>query len=252
MPTYTTSDLAGRVGGLVEGDPGRVIEDVAPLESAGPLDLSFFAREALRDRVEASRAGAILVAFDAALESSSAVIVRVADPQEAFADLLPLFRPLERAASGVHHSAVIGRGGKGIDEISHELNHAVRKNDSCAQVQVNVAEVRQPELDAQLVAENVATQLERRVSFRRAMKKSVQTAMKFGAKGIRLNASGRLGGAEMSRREWYREGRVPLHTLRADIDYGFAVSNTTYGVIGIQVWIYKGDKLTKTRATTAR
>ena len=110
----------------------------------------------------------------------------------------------------------------------------------------------QAETDAQLVAENVATQLERRVSFRRAMKKSVQTAMKFGAKGIRLNASGRLGGAEMSRREWYREGRVPLHTLRADIDYGFAVSNTTYGVIGIQVWIYKGDKLTKTRATTAR
>jgi len=115
-------------------------------------------------------------------------------------------------------------------------------------VYLNIHEVRKAEVDAQLVAENVATQLERRVSFRRAMKKSVQTAMKFGAKGIRLNASGRLGGAEMSRREWYREGQVPLHTLRADIDYGFAEAKTTYGIIGIQVWIYKGEVQTERRA----
>jgi small subunit ribosomal protein S3 len=102
------------------------------------------------------------------------------------------------------------------------------------------------------VAENVATQLERRVSFRRAMKKAVQTAMKFGAKGIRLNASGRLGGAEMSRKEWYREGRVPLHTLRADIDYGLALAKTTYGIIGVQCWIYKGDVLKERRKLQRR
>jgi small subunit ribosomal protein S3 len=101
--------------------------------------------------------------------------------------------------------------------------------------------VRKPDLDATLVAQGIAQQLERRVSFRRAMKKSVQTAMKLGAKGIRVNCSGRLGGAEMSRREWYLEGRVPLHTLRADIDYGFAEASTTYGIIGVKVWIFKGE-----------
>jgi len=142
---------------------------------------------------------------------------------------------------------IIGKKGQGAEQLKTQIQ---KVTDS--KVYLNIHEVRKAETNAQLVAENVANQLCRRVSFRRAMKKSVQTAMKFGAKGIRLNASGRLGGAEMSRREWYREGRVPLHTLRADIDYGFAVSNTTYGVIGIQVWIYKGDKLTKTRATPAR
>ena len=103
--------------------------------------------------------------------------------------------------------------------------------------------MRKPELDAQLVAENVALQLERRIAFRRAMKKSVTSALKFGAKGIRITCSGRLGGAEMSRTEWYREGRVPLHTLRADIDYGFAEAKTTYGLIGIKVLIFKGEIL---------
>jgi small subunit ribosomal protein S3 len=142
---------------------------------------------------------------------------------------------------------IIGKKGQGAETLKGEVQALTQ-----SKVYLNIHEVRKAETDAQLVAENVATQLERRVSFRRAMKKSVQTAMKFGAKGIRLNASGRLGGAEMSRREWYREGRVPLHTLRADIDYGFAVSNTTYGVIGIQVWIYKGDQLKDPRATTAR
>ncbi|MEK7803799.1 MAG: 30S ribosomal protein S3, partial [Deltaproteobacteria bacterium] len=102
-------------------------------------------------------------------------------------------------------------------------------------------EVRKPDIDAQLVSENIALQMERRVAFRRAMKKAVTTAMKLGAKGIKVMCAGRLGGAEIARREWYRQGRVPLHTLRADIDYGFAEALTTYGVIGIKVWIYKGD-----------
>lgn len=137
---------------------------------------------------------------------------------------------------------IIGKKGQGAELLKNEIQALTD-----SKVYLNIHEVRKAETDAQLVAENVATQLERRVSFRRAMKKSVQTAMKFGAKGIRLNASGRLGGAEMSRREWYREGRVPLHTLRADIDYGYAVAKTTYGVIGVQVWIYKGDVLKERR-----
>ena len=111
------------------------------------------------------------------------------------------------------------------------------------EVFIDVQEVRKAETSAQLVAENIATQLERRVAFRRAMKKAIQTAMKFGAKGIRVSSSGRLGGAEMARYEWYREGRVPLHTLRADIDYGFAQAYTTYGVIGVKCWIFKGEVL---------
>lgn len=131
---------------------------------------------------------------------------------------------------------IIGKKGQGAENLKDDIAKL-----TSSKIYLNIHEVRKAEVDAQLVAENVATQLERRVSFRRAMKKSVQTAMKFGAKGIRLNAAGRLGGAEMSRREWYREGQVPLHTLRADIDYGHAVAKTTYGVIGIQVWIYKGE-----------
>ena len=106
---------------------------------------------------------------------------------------------------------------------------------------VNIREVRKAEIDAQLVAENVAQQLERRVAFRRAMKKAVQSALKLGAEGIRIQCAGRLAGAEIARREWYREGRVPLHTLRADIDYGFSEANTTYGKIGVKTWIYKGE-----------
>jgi small subunit ribosomal protein S3 len=138
---------------------------------------------------------------------------------------------------------IIGKQGKGAEQLKAD----VQVLSSCA-VYLNIHEVRKAEVDAQLVAQNVATQLERRVSFRRAMKKAVSTAMKFGVKGIRLNASGRLGGAEMSRREWYREGRVPLHTLRAQIDYGYAIARTTYGVIGVQVWIYKGDVVKQARA----
>jgi small subunit ribosomal protein S3 len=109
---------------------------------------------------------------------------------------------------------------------------------------IDIQEVRKPEMDATLVAENIALQLTRRVAFRRAMKKAVSSSLKFGAKGVRVACAGRLGGAEMARREWYREGRVPLHTLRADIDYGTAVAKTTYGVIGVKVWIFKGEVLT--------
>ncbi len=133
---------------------------------------------------------------------------------------------------------VIGRHGKGIESLKNELQRM-----TSSEIFLNIQEVRKAELDAKLVAESIATQMERRVSFRRAMKKSVQTTMKFGAKGIRVNCSGRLGGAEMGRREWYREGRVPLHTLRADIDYGFAEAKTTYGIIGVKVWIFKGEVL---------
>ena len=133
---------------------------------------------------------------------------------------------------------VIGRRGQEADIIRTKLEKLTGK-----QVQLNVLEVKHPEIEAQLVAQGVAEQLSSRVSFRRAMKKAMQSALKGGAKGIRIQVSGRLGGAEMSRREFYREGRVPLHTLRADIDYGFYEARTTFGRIGVKVWIYKGDAL---------
>jgi len=133
---------------------------------------------------------------------------------------------------------IIGKKGAEVETLKKELAKLTDK-----EIYLNIQEVRKPELDAQLVAENVALQLERRVAFRRAMKKSVTSSLKFGAKGIRITCSGRLGGAEMSRTEWYREGRVPLHTLRADIDYGFAEAKTTYGIIGVKVLIFKGEVL---------
>jgi small subunit ribosomal protein S3 len=138
----------------------------------------------------------------------------------------------------VKPGVVIGRHGTGIENLKRDLQKM-----SESEIFLNIQEVRKAELDAKLVAESIATQLERRTSFRRAMKKAVQSTMKFGAKGIRVNCAGRLGGAEMSRREWYREGRVPLHTLRADIDYGVAEAKTTYGIIGVKVWIFKGEVL---------
>lgn len=131
---------------------------------------------------------------------------------------------------------IIGKKGADIEKIKNKLSKIAK-----AEVSLNIIEVRKPESDSKIVAEAVAQQLEKRVSFRRAMKRAMQSAMRLGAKGIRINCSGRLGGAEIARMEWYREGRVPLHTLRADIDYGTAEANTTYGVIGIKVWIYKGD-----------
>lgn len=134
---------------------------------------------------------------------------------------------------------IIGKKGSEVETLKKDLARL-----TSTEIFLNIQEVRKPELDAQLIAENVAMQLERRIAFRRAMKKSVQSSLKFGAKGIRITCSGRLGGAEMSRTEWYREGRVPLHTLRADIDYGFAEAKTTYGIIGVKVLVYKGEILT--------
>src|SRR5215212_6380723 len=133
---------------------------------------------------------------------------------------------------------VIGKRGAGVETLKKDVQSLTQN-----EVFLNIQEVRKAETNAQLVAESVATQLERRVAFRRAMKKSVQTAMKFGAKGIRLACSGRLGGAEMARYEWYHEGRVPLHTLRADIEYGTTEAHTTYGAIGVKCWIFKGEVL---------
>lgn len=133
---------------------------------------------------------------------------------------------------------IIGKRCAGLDQLKNELNKITK-----TEVFLNIIEVRKVELDAKLVAENIAAQLEKRVSFRRAMKKAVQGTMRAGAQGVKIMCTGRLGGADMGRREWYREGRVPLHTLRADIDYGYAVSQTTYGVIGVKVWIFKGEIL---------
>lgn len=160
---------------------------------------------------------------------------------------------IERAANRVKvsiHTAkpgiIIGRGGVEVENLRKELEAATGK-----QVNVNIVEIKVPEIDAQLVAENVAAQLVKRVAFRRAMKQSVGRSMKTGAKGIRIACSGRLAGAEIARTEWYSEGKVPLHTLRADIDYGFAEANTTYGKIGIKVWIYKGEVLPEAKAPGA-
>ena len=154
---------------------------------------------------------------------------------------------IERAANKAKvnlHTArpgiVIGKKGAEIEKLKQELGKLTGRE--CF---INIHEVRRPDIDAQLVAENVALQLERRVAFRRAMKEAVARAMRMGALGIRIQSSGRLGGAEIARREWYREGRVPLHTLRAEIGYGFAQAYTTYGVIGVKTWIFRGEVLTK-------
>jgi small subunit ribosomal protein S3 len=141
---------------------------------------------------------------------------------------------------------VIGKKGAEIENLKKELEKLVGKT-----VALDIQEVRRPEADAQLVAENIATQLERRVAFRRAMKKAVSSAQRFGVKGIKISCAGRLGGAEMSRCEWVREGRVPLHTLRADVDYALANAHTTYGIIGVKVWIFKGEVLSDAEAPAA-
>jgi len=142
---------------------------------------------------------------------------------------------------------IIGKKGSEIEKLKKELEDV-----SKSEIIINILEVRKPEVDAQLVAENVALQLERRVAFRRAMKKCVTSSLKFGAKGIRVSCAGRLGGAEMARSEWYREGRVPLHTLRADIDWGFAEANTAYGLIGVKVWIFHGEVLPGKKEVTVK
>lgn len=148
-------------------------------------------------------------------------------------------RPARNAKITIHTArpgVVIGKKGEDIERLRVELTKMMG-----IPVNVNIEEIRKPELDAQLVAENVAQQLERRIMFRRAMKRTVTNTMRLGAKGIKIAAAGRLNGAEIARTEWYREGRVPLHTFRADIDYGFAEALTTYGIIGVKVWIFKGE-----------
>ncbi|GAB6051399.1 30S ribosomal protein S3 [Magnetospira thiophila] len=148
-------------------------------------------------------------------------------------------RPAKKARVTIHTArpgVVIGKKGADIEKLRQDLSRITG-----SEVHLNIVEIRKPELDATLVAEGIAQQLERRVSFRRAMKRAVQSAMRLGAQGIRINCSGRLGGAEIARMEWYREGRVPLHTLRADVDYGTKTAATTYGACGIKVWVFKGE-----------
>ncbi|MGL4967620.1 MAG: 30S ribosomal protein S3 [Inquilinus sp.] len=150
-------------------------------------------------------------------------------------------RPAKKARVTVYTArpgVVIGKKGADIEKLRQELAKMAR-----SEVSLNIVEIRKPEIDAKLVAENIANQLERRVAFRRAMKRAVQNAMRLGAQGIRINCGGRLGGAEIARTEWYREGRVPLHTLRADVDYGTATAKTTYGTCGVKVWVFKGEIL---------
>ena len=150
-------------------------------------------------------------------------------------------RPAKKARVTIHSArpgVVIGKKGADIERLRKEV---ADMTDS--EVHLNIVEIRKPEIDAKLVAENIAQQLERRVAFRRAMKRAVQSAMRLGAEGIRINCAGRLGGAEIARTEWYREGRVPLHTLRADVDYGTATGRTTYGACGVKVWVFKGEIL---------
>ncbi|MBU8875069.1 30S ribosomal protein S3 [Reyranella sp. MMS21-HV4-11] len=148
-------------------------------------------------------------------------------------------RPAKRARVTIHTArpgVVIGRKGVDIEKLRTDLGKMTK-----GEVALNIVEIRKPEIDATLIAENIAQQLERRVAFRRAMKRAVQSAMRLGALGIRINCSGRLGGSEIARMEWYREGRVPLHTLRADIDYGTATAFTTFGTCGVKVWVFKGE-----------
>jgi small subunit ribosomal protein S3 len=150
-------------------------------------------------------------------------------------------RAIKRSRINIHTARpgiIIGKKGSEVDRLKTELEQMTQK-----QVFINIVEIRRPEIDAQLIAENVALQLERRIAFRRAMKKSVTSAIRLGAKGIKISCAGRLAGAEMARLEWYREGRVPLHTLRADIEFGIAEAKTTYGIIGVKVWVFKGEVL---------
>lgn len=161
--------------------------------------------------------------------------------QQAGVSAIQIERTANRVKVTIHTAKpgiVIGRGGTEVEILRKELEQLTGK-----QINVNIVEIKVPELDAQMVAENVAYQLERRVAFRRAMKQVIQRAIRMGAKGVKVAVSGRLGGAEIARSEWASEGKVPLHTLRADIDYGFAEANTTYGKIGVKAWIYRGEVL---------
>jgi small subunit ribosomal protein S3 len=159
--------------------------------------------------------------------------------QQAGVSRIVIERPAKKARITIHTArpgVVIGKKGADIEKLRSSLQAMTG-----SEVHLNIVEIRKPEIDATLVAENIASQLERRVAFRRAMKRAVQSAMRLGANGIRINCGGRLGGAEIARTEWYREGRVPLHTLRADVDYGEATAKTTYGTCGVKVWVFKGE-----------
>ncbi|WP_299616954.1 30S ribosomal protein S3 [Pelagibius sp.] len=161
--------------------------------------------------------------------------------QQAGVSRIVIERPAKKARITIHTArpgVVIGKKGADIEKLRAALQKMTE-----SEVHLNIVEIRKPEIDARLVAENIANQLERRVAFRRAMKRAVQSAMRLGASGIRINCGGRLGGAEIARTEWYREGRVPLHTLRADVDYGEATAKTTYGTCGVKVWVFKGEIL---------
>jgi len=161
-------------------------------------------------------------------------------------------RPARKAHITIHTARpgiVIGKKGEDIEKLRAEVAEMLGL--PIGDVRINIAEIRKPELDAQLVAEGIAQQLERRVMFRRAMKRAVTNTMRLGAQGVKIKVGGRLNGAEIARSEWYREGRVPLHTFRADIDYGFAEAKTTYGVIGVKVWIFKGEVIERPAAVTA-
>ena len=172
--------------------------------------------------------------------------------KEASVSKIAIERPSKKCNITIHTARpgiVIGKKGEDIEKLRLEVSQMIDM--PIQDVRINIAEVRKPELDAQLVAEGIAQQLERRVMFRRAMKRAVTNTMRVGAEGIKVKVGGRLNGAEIARSEWYREGRVPLHTLRADIDYGVAEARTTYGVIGVKVWIFKGEVFDKPEAAAA-
>ena len=167
-------------------------------------------------------------------------LIKKLGPQASVAQII-IERPSGKCRVTIHSArpgVVIGKKGADIEKLRSEIAKM-----TSAEVALNIVEIRKPEIDAKLVADNIASQLERRVAFRRAMKRAVQSALRLGALGIRINCSGRLGGAEIARMEWYREGRVPLHTLRADLDYGVATAHTTMGTCGVKVWIFKGEIL---------
>ena len=172
--------------------------------------------------------------------------------KDASVSRISIERPAKKVNITIHTARpgiVIGKKGEDIEKLRAELAKMIGMD--IADVRINISEIRKPELDAQLVAEGIAQQLERRVMFRRAMKRAVTNTMRVGAEGVKVKVGGRLNGAEIARSEWYREGRVPLHTLRADIDYGVAVANTTYGVIGVKVWIFKGEVFDKPEPVVA-
>jgi small subunit ribosomal protein S3 len=163
--------------------------------------------------------------------------------------LIQIERPANNARITIHSARpglVIGRKGEDIDRLRKDISQMMG-----VPVHINIEEIRKPELDATLVAQSIAQQLEKRIMFRRAMKRAVTNSMRLGAQGVKINVGGRLNGAEIARSEWYREGRVPLHTLRADIDYGVCEANTTYGIIGVKVWIFKGEVFERSDVTAA-